>query len=116
MTTKDTGGSAVEDFEAFATRHGASRGDIGEAGLHKSHTRISQKQWARKVQAADERNAAVIERRDELRREYAAAIARGEIRPPTRRERLRATADGHDDNESVQAARRLLAARTPEES
>lgn len=36
------------------------------------------------------------------------AIERGEIRPPTEQEKLKASAKGHPDNESVRAAQRLL--------
>jgi hypothetical protein len=48
------------------------------------------------------------ERREKLRKEYAEKVAKGEIRPPSRTELLIATAQGHPDNESTQAARRLL--------
>lgn len=39
---------------------------------------------------------------------YTKALENGEIREPTRIERLRATAKGHPDNASVQAARNIL--------
>lgn len=51
-------------------------------------------------------------RRDEMREDamrlYAKAIESGEIREPTRRERLSITASGNPDNPSVRAARNLL--------
>lgn len=47
------------------------------------------------------------ERRDALRKEYDAKIESGEIRQPTRRERLERTAQGTGDQ--AEAARRLLA-------
>lgn len=40
---------------------------------------------------------------------YSDGVAAGLYREPTRIERLTRTAQGHDDNPSVQAARRLLA-------
>jgi hypothetical protein len=46
--------------------------------------------------------------REATRQAYAAAVASGEIQPPTEHDRLEATAAGHPDNPSVQAARRLL--------
>ena len=50
---------------------------------------------------------------DEMRRQlsekYNRLVEAGEIIPPTRIERLRRAAAGHPDNESTQAAKRLLA-------
>jgi hypothetical protein len=43
-----------------------------------------------------------------LRREYSEKLASGEIKNPTRNQELICQANGHDDNESTQAARRLL--------
>ena len=40
-------------------------------------------------------------------KEYSEKLARGEVREPTREEALIRKANGHPDNESVQAARRL---------
>ncbi len=48
-------------------------------------------------------------KRETARAEYRAAVARGEVREPTRLENLRRTAQGNPDNASVQAARRILA-------
>jgi len=50
-------------------------------------------------------------RREKLRKEYQAKVERGELRPPTRTEKLIEIARGHIDNESVKAARRLLIKR-----
>jgi hypothetical protein len=49
--------------------------------------------------------------RNETARLYREAVARGDIREPTSDESLAATAAGHPDNLSVQAARRVLAKR-----
>lgn len=48
-------------------------------------------------------------KRDETVAAYREAIAKGEIREPTRIEKLRAAAAGHEDNAATHAARRLLA-------
>ena len=40
---------------------------------------------------------------------YRELLAAGRVRPPTRTERLIARANGHEDNDATQAARRLLA-------
>lgn len=96
-------------FEAYASANGASRQDVGDAGLHKTQTRISAKVWARKVAAQSAKDALWMERRAVLRVEYAAKVAAGELREPTHRERLEEAAAGHPDRPDVQAARRLLA-------
>lgn len=102
--------SEVLTFEQFAIREGAGTGDMGEAGLHKTSRRFSPKQVAKMVRTQWERDVQWQARRDAARDAYDAAVAEGTIRPPTRWERLEAAATGHPDNESVQAARRILAA------
>lgn len=54
---------------------------------------------------------ALIERRAELRKEYDAAVERGEVRPLTSMERVERKAAGHPDNASTQAAQRILEKR-----
>lgn len=49
--------------------------------------------------------------RARLKAEYDAKVANGEFRAPTSAESLERTAAGHPDNESVQAARRVIAKR-----
>ena len=49
-----------------------------------------------------------IMRREELYSQYERLISTGEIRKPTRKEELISIAMGHPDNESVQAAKRIL--------
>ena len=56
----------------------------------------------------------LAEKRESLRQEYREKVECGEIRPPSRIERLKQTARGHDDNESVQAARKILKKRGEE--
>ena len=45
------------------------------------------------------------------RKKYRRLVSEGKLRPPTRIERLLETARGHSDNQSVQAARRILKKR-----
>ncbi len=95
--------------EAFLEAHGAGMADLGDPSLHRLpglHDHHPARLSAIRRQAAADH--AWQERRQALRREYAEQVARGAIRPPTRTERLLATAQGHPDNASVQAARRLL--------
>jgi hypothetical protein len=80
---------------------------MGDAALHRQpgSTPKSRDAAARRQWAIDCKWQAL---RDRLRAEYAAEVAAGRIRPPTRRERLERTAAGHPDNPSTHAARRLL--------
>lgn len=94
--------------EGYLARCNAARGNIGDAALHrqpgstpKSRDRASKRQWIL--------DGKVIERRAALRVEYARLRGAGLVRPPTRRERLEATARGNPENPSVRAARRILA-------
>ena len=96
-------------FKQFAARRGVSMvPDTCEfhrlPGVH-GRTRkraMAEAQW-RCVQHGIE-----LER---LKMEYACLVATGEIVPPTDEERLEATASGHPDKASTQAARRVLAKR-----
>lgn len=95
--------------EQYLALRGFGKDRIGDAGLHKAHTRFSRKQWDKKIQRQAAIDEIVIRKRAELREEYRQKVAGGELRPPTRIERLQAIAAGHPDNEAVQAARRILA-------
>lgn len=96
-------------FEQFAARNGASRQDIGDAGLHRSNERQSEKQWQRLLAPQRARDAALVERRAELAAEYHRMVAAGLIEKPSHLDQLLATASGHPDAQSTQAAIRLLA-------
>jgi hypothetical protein len=98
----------------YLTRHGAPFA-FGDAGLHKTHTRMSRKQWDRQVKQQVRKDAELAAKREALRVEYRAKLSASEIRKPTRREQLEKTAAGHPDNESVQAGRRLLCKYYPGE-
>jgi len=98
----------IMDEETYLAINGAGRQDIGEPALHKNKGNNSDKTWSKLVNAQAEKDRALIEKRQQLREEYAQKVALGELRPPTRTEKLIATANGHEDNPSVQAARRIL--------
>jgi hypothetical protein len=104
-----SGMSEALTFEDFAARHGASRQLYGDAGLHNPAAHMPRSTWKRLVEKQAAADSALQARRDALYREYVAAEERGEIRPPSRRERLEACAAGNPDREDVQACRRLLA-------
>lgn len=89
--------------------HGYSRQGIGDAGIHRSGERHSHKTWQRVVDRQLASDAAYCRMREDLRGNYEAAVARGAVRPPNYQERTIKKAQGHDDNPTVQAARRLCA-------
>lgn len=101
----------VIDEESYLAANGAGRGDIGEAGMHKRNSRQTDKQWKRIVESQSEKDSTVVARREELREEYNERVKAGEIRPPSEKEKIIATANGHPDNQSVQAARRIAEKR-----
>lgn len=97
----------VLTFEQFATRNGASRSDIGEAALHMSSARKSPRTHRRQVLTQARKDMILIARRAQLQREYDDLVRGGKIRQPTAREEVVSRANGHPDNQSVQAARRI---------
>ena len=96
----------VEDFEAYAARHGAGRSLFGEAGLHKRGN-MSDAAHRRAVVNMMEKDRVISERRMQLAKLYEAELIEGELRKPTREERIIESAIGHPDLPSVQAARRI---------
>ena len=91
----------------YLERAGAGLAALGDAALHRQPGSTQKQRDARaRRQALRDLDWQTLRAR--LRLEYAAAVADGRVRPPTRLERLRKTAAGHPDNPSVQAARRLL--------
>src|SRR5690606_14312503 len=95
--------------EEYLTANGASRSNIGDAGLHRFSASMSPKTWSRLVKTQADQDMALEARRATLRAEYWRKVESGEITPPSRTQRLLRAAQGHPDNESTQAARRLLA-------
>jgi hypothetical protein len=101
----------VITYEQFAAMNGAARGDIGDAALHNPAGHMPRRTWKRFVALQAAKDHQVISRRAQLQVEYDQRVAAGEFRPPTGKEQTIATARGHDDNDSVQAARRICARR-----
>ena len=98
-------------YEHFAAQHGAGRSSIGDAALHRSSNTKSQQTHRRQVLAQAEKDWQIIAKRGQIQIEYDRLVATGEIRTPTAKEELIARANGHPDNESVQAARRIAERR-----
>lgn len=94
-----------EDYLAI---HGAGRQEMGESALHKNKGNNSDKVWKKLVERQAAKDRELCDRRQQLREEYYDLVLKGEIRQPTRFERLIAIANGHPDNASVQAARTIL--------
>lgn len=101
----------VIDFESFAGQRGFSRMAYSEPAEHANGNVLPNSAQRFRRQRRLEEIHRVANKREELREEYAQKIVDGEIREPTRIETLVRNARGHDDNESVQAARRLLLKR-----
>ena len=100
--------SIVMDEETYLSIKGASRQDIGDSAFHKNKGSHSNKTWSKMIDRQDEKDRRLIIRREELREEHWQKVENGEIREPTRNEKLIATANGNPDNECTIAARRLL--------
>ena len=98
----------VMDEETYLSISGASRQDIGDSAFHKNKGSHSNKTWSKMINAQVEKDRTLIIRREELRKEFWQKVESGELRTPTRNEKLIATANGNPDNECVVAARRLL--------
>ena len=69
------------------------------------------RQRRKRLEASQAAATAHFDARDEARKEYERLVNSGEVRPPTRIESYMRTANGHPDNQSTQAARRMLEKR-----
>lgn len=85
----------------------ASRYGIGEAALHRSSANKSPKTHHRQVVAQAVKDGELINKREALREEYARLVEIRDIREPTTKESIIATAKGHEDNAATHAARRI---------
>lgn len=107
---QDKSTQVMTEEEYLASKGYGSMG-YSEPGLHKTSARVSQntrdKQAIQVMEKAEEYDA----KREELRQEYQEKVKSGEIRKPTNVEKLLRTAQGHEDNQSVQSARKLLEKR-----
>jgi|GEM_PF-1718017 hypothetical protein len=98
------------DFETFAAQHGAAAWGFSEPALHR-RAGASDGVWKRLVKQRLENARQWQEKRDKLLTIYEERKKEGKLREPTEIEKLVRRAEGHDDNESVLAARRVLAKR-----
>ena len=98
----------IIDEETYLAMHGASKLDIGDAATHRRGQHDSDKSWSKVVNRQSKQDEELLNKREELRKEYQRKIESGELREPTRIERLVRTAQGSEDNESTKAARRIL--------
>jgi hypothetical protein len=106
---KEQAAQRIISEEGYLEQHGAGMADLGDPAIHRLpglHDKHPSRLAAIRRQASADQTWQ--QRRNALRNEYAELAAQGAVRPPTRTERLLATAQGHPDNDSVKAARRLL--------
>ena len=114
-TTNDTQNIANEPQvmteEEYLSSKGYGAMGYSEPGLHKSSARVSQNTRDKQASQVQEKAQEYDAKREELRKEYQEKLKSGEIRKPTNVEKLLRTAQGHEDNQSVQSARKLLEKR-----
>ena len=108
LVIPDVSNCHVIEEETYLSINGASGQDIGDSAFHKNKGNNSDKTWSKMVNAQAEKDRKLLIKREELRKEYWQKVENGELRPPTRNEKLISTAHGNPDNECVIAARRLL--------
>ncbi len=99
----------VATYDEYCAARGVDSFAPSEPSAHKFPNGVSGAAHRRILARIHAEGEAWQADRIRLRKEYDAKLASGEVRKPTRRESLERTAAGHPDNESVQAARRLLA-------
>lgn len=93
--------------EMYLSINGASRLGIGDSALHKNKGNNSDKVWSKIVDNQVKKDKELLLKREELRKEYAQKVANGQIRPPTRIEKLISIARG-EECEARESARRIL--------
>lgn len=98
----------VMSEEEYLALHGVPHLEGAEPALHRLPGGLPKSRKGKVLEKMNCRMLDVERRRNELRQAYADEVEAGTVRPPSRVERLKRTAQGHPDNESVQAARRLL--------
>jgi hypothetical protein len=104
----------VLTFEEFAAQRGLQP-DWGDAGMHSGASHVSKTARKRHMKMVAKKDEALTVARERLREVYQTRVDMGLIRQPSHYERIRKTAMGHPDNQSVQAARRILKSRYGEE-
>ena len=98
----------VMDEEAYLATNGASKQGFGDAALHRSSSNVSESSRKASIDRQAKLDSQLSARREELRAEYAAKVAAGEMRAPTLQEEAQRIALGDPDSESAQAAKRIM--------
>lgn len=96
----------VATFDQYCSRRGVDSFAPMDAGMHSGRAHVSGAANRAAERLILNAHEVWMARREALRLEYAKRLADGSIRPPTRVERLRATARG--EGEAAAAAQRLL--------
>ena len=104
----DKTAARVMTEDSYILSKGVNTFPPGEPGLHRTPRRIPKSQQRENSKIIMQRQDAWQKQIDFLRTEYRQKVMDGEIRPPSRIERLLGRAKGHPDLGSVQAARRIL--------
>lgn len=108
VPTVEKTAAAVMTEEDYLAKHGYGMASLGEFAMHKTRHDMPRRRRKEQMRLQRERDAKWQRKRDELRTEYRDKVKSGEIRPPTRVERLLEIAKGYPDRNDVQAARRIL--------
>ena len=95
--------------EEFLALSGYGRNALGDCALHKNIPEGNIRKKLLNHQLHEDH--LILAKRVNLRIEYRKKVETGEIRPPTRLEKLERLSAGHIDNEVTRAARRLLKKR-----
>ena len=109
--TQDVPTQEVMTEEEYLSSKGYPFMGYTEAGLHKTSKNESTRSRKQAVELVQDRATEYDNKREELRKEYQEKVESGEIRKPNSIEKALKTAQGNEDNSSVQSARRLLEKR-----
>ena len=109
--TQDAPVQEVMTEEEYLESKGYPFMGYSEAGLHKTSKSESTRSRKQAIDLVQDRALEYDKKREELRKEYQEKVESGEIRKPNAIEKALKTAQGHEDNPSVQASRRLLEKR-----
>lgn len=99
----------VQTFDEFSIENGVDNLWPTDCSMHMTSRHVSRAHKKASIKTLLQRGQEWQQQRDALRIEYNRLVEAGGIRPPTYIEALIKKACGHEDNLSVQAARRVLA-------
>jgi len=98
----------VATEEDYLAARGCGMSGLGEFSLHRYPRRLSGSAQKAATRVLVQGMENWQSRRDQLRNEYRERVAKGEVRQPTRMEKLTRIASGDPENSAVQAAKRIL--------